>query len=102
MGCALVVNAPCTRMITGPAPERSKTIAVPSAEITRPVAVPLIVCVLPCRPDRATLAAQSGVRYQAQRLPVMAIEIGEPTLIPAAALLWGACGAGAGRQGLLD
>src|SRR5262245_14934754 len=104
MVCARPVNAPRARMITGPSPYRSKAIDVPSAEFIWPVVGPLMVRILSCRPLGPSIgwSRESVGLLQAQRLPVVAIEIGEPALIPAVALLRGTCRATASCQGLLD
>ena len=41
-GSARPISAPCTRTTAGPSPDRSKTMTVPSAEVTVPVRMPLM------------------------------------------------------------
>jgi hypothetical protein len=41
-GSARPISAPCTRTTAGPPPDWSKTMTVPSAEVTVPVRMPLM------------------------------------------------------------
>src|SRR2546429_9748262 len=65
---------------------------VPSAEVTEPVWMSLMVC---SRPGSA------GRVDQAQRLPVMSVEVGEPALVTVAFVPWRADRAAARRLGLI-
>src|SRR5580704_551164 len=75
-------------MTAGPVPLRSKAMVVPSADLTVPVAIfammPLVPLTGPDALGGRPRAAKDGWLGQAQRLPVMTVEIEEATLVPAA------------------
>jgi hypothetical protein len=79
-------------MTAGPAPLRSKAMVVPSADLTVPVVIFAMMPLVPLTGLDAGAgrprAAEDGWLGQAQRLPVMTVEIEEAMEAP----LTGGCG----------
>src|SRR5437763_329045 len=87
-GSARLFSAPWTRTTAGPAPDRSTAMRVPSAEVTVPVWMPLTTAPRP---------GSAGRLDQAQRFPVVPVEIGETALVPPAVVARRPDGLAAGR-----
>src|SRR5215470_394752 len=90
-GSARPISAPGTRTTAGPSPDWSKTMTVPSAEVTVPVRMPFT---FRPGPDSA------GRLDQAQHFPVVPVEVGEAALVAVAVVARRADRAAARRFGL--